>query len=1162
MFIKLKTINSEDGLPNEQIHAIDQDKNGRLWLASPAGLACYNGNKVNVYDTRSGLECLGLRTITISSDNIVWIGTDRGIEAMDISGRKIKLDLQFEWKYGIAESIVISNTILWVGTSYGLLKLKLVSNKLQLIKAEDFGLVNKIILNDNHSILVVTAKFGLIEPDEASWKIFNTEIRSGDLITCIKKTLDNFYLIGTLNGLYILNHKYEVVTTYSIDIENKKITAIAVVGDNWWIAFGHTLVLISPTVDGIKLIETINVGSIVKDLFIDTLSNIWIATNNAGLKKISCLRDTIKPIDCGINNSAFSIHEVMGKQKLIIGGDGFCSVISNGTTVKKSLPKVYSTLQSIVWDTCCDPVDKSVFWFATEDGLFKTIDEEPPIQFEDATYVINSPNRVLLTRENEIWLGTISGLFKIQNSIVSEIVNINGNKFGYVYTLACNANNQIIVGTLGQGLWIETLQGFKPIISEFLTENGNTYSVVPAENGTIAVIQEEKVILLDSKLNSSLILKEYPIAGWSSVWINDTTLATGSNNGILIIDTIKGEVIQRINLYLGKADWQFTSSRSLYIDAENKLFCGLNFGLYLVDYKKIQHFNISPQVFLDEITWHNVQPKKIKNGYSVMSGSWSVNIDVYAAWFIDEKQICFRFRLIGFDENWSDLSTEPHIRYNSLLPGEYELKCQAFTPLTGYGEIVTIMRLDVTNYGLTKGVEHLIDKVQNIFDNNFNASRKNKLLLESKKELEEEINDRKRAELELNRYKEQLEEIVQNRTRELNEQKEKAEFADKMKSVYLANMSHEIRTPLSIVAGLNKFLQQTTLDLQQSEYVNKIEKSTSHLQQIINDVLDISKIESGSIEIEHIPFSFNDIIDYINDYSHVLLKEKNIDFVIENELTTPYLLIGDPLRLKQVLINLISNAFKFTETGSVRLTIKHLNILPDKTAIRIAVSDTGIGIKENQIGNLFMAYKQADTSITRKYGGTGLGLSISYKFIELMGGTLKVRSVYNEGATFYFTLPFGISEELDQKSKENTKSAGLPTVDDKYPDGFDSVRNAKILIAEDDAMIQFIFQKILESEGFNFVITSNGRECVETLNDDKNFDIVFIDLHMPEMDGLETINFIRNEMKNNEIKIIALSANLITEVDDDVLKSGINDFLSKPIHQKNIFEILVKWLAK
>ncbi len=1162
MFIKLKTINSDDGLPNEQIHAIDQDKNGRLWLASPAGLACYNGNNIIVYDSRSGLECLGLRTITISDDNIVWIGTDRGIEAIDIYGKKINLDFQFEWKFGIAESISIINSTIWVGTSYGLLKLKLVKQKLLLELAEDFGLVNKLILKDSKTILVITAKFGLIEPDGANWKIFNTKIPSGDLITCIKKTLDNYFLVGTSNGLYILNHHYDIVTHYSIDVKNKKITAIALSGDKWWLAFGHTLVLVSPGVNGIKLLETINVGSIIKDLFIDTTYNVWVATNNAGLKKVSCLRNVIQPVDCGINNSAFSIHEVKDKHKLIIGGDGFCSVISNGSVVKKSPPKVYSALQSIVWDTCGDPVDKNVFWFATEDGLFKSVDEEPPVQFNDASYIINSPNRVLLTRNNEIWLGTISGLFKILDGVVSEIKNINGIKFGYVYTLACNSNNQIMVGTLGQGLWIETIHGFKQVLSEFLTSKGNTYSIVPANNGTIAIIQEEKVILLDPTLKSSLVIKEFPIAGWTSAWINDTTLATGSNNGIIIIDTVRCEIIQRINLYLGRADWQFTSSRSLFKDADDIFFCGLNFGLYQIDYKKIQQFNIPPKVFLDEIIWNNVQPKKINEGFRVMSGLWSVTVNVFAAWFIDEKQVYFRFKLIGFDEKWSELTSDSHIRYNSLLPGVYELQCQAFTHLTGYGEAVTLLRLDVTNYGLTKGVEHLIDKIQYIFEKNFSAKQKNKFLLETNRELEEEILERKRAELELNRYKEQLEEIVENRTRELNEQKEKAEFADKMKSIYLANMSHEIRTPLSVVAGLNNFLLKTALDDQQIDYVSKIEKSTSHLQQIINDILDISKIESGSVEIEHIPFSFNEVEEYLKGYAQVLLKEKNIDFVIKNEILTPYLLIGDPLRLKQVLINLISNAFKFTTKGSVKLTIKHLNILEDKTAVRITVTDTGIGIKEGQLDNLFMAYKQADSSISRKYGGTGLGLSISYKFIELMGGKLKVQSVYGEGTTFFFTIPLGISKELNHTSKSKPIFNQELKSENKYPEGFETVRNAKILIAEDDEMIQFIFQKILESEGFNVVITSNGIECIEVLQKENDFDIIFMDLHMPEMDGLETIHFIRNEMQNKEVKIIALSANLRTEVGDDVLKSGIDDFISKPIHQKNIFEILVKLLGK
>lgn len=1155
MFLKIATINSNHGLPNEQVHAIDQDKYGRLWTAGPAGLACYNGKTIKIYNSQSGLECQGLRTVSISQNGTVWIGTDRGIEALDIRGNKIHLQFSFDWLFGIAECILVNQSILWAGTSYGLLKLNLTGDMLELLSMEEMGLVRDIKLKDAEHILAISGKYGLIEHNGESWKQVNERLPSSDQVTCITKTLDNYLLVGSVNGLYILNDSYDIIELFSMPDQSKKVTALAIKGDEWWIAFGHILVYATPGINQTKLLDYENIGSKIIDLFIDQDGNTWVGTNNAGLKKISCLRKSIHQLKIPGGGSGFSIKAISHKNILLITGDGFCSIINPESDHSALIIKNILDIPTIVWDACMDPLDEKKVWIASENGLYCSTDGETFREFMDDNKDMASPNRVLLTRNDEIWLGTISGLFKIINNEVKEIFTDTGIRFGYVYTLALDQNENLWVGTLGQGLWKENGRRFVCVNSEHVSEKGNVYSLLPDQLGNMLVIHESKVLLLDQSGNSSLIIQEFPIAGWCSAWINETLMCTGSNDGIIIIDIEKKAIVQRINLLLDKSDWQFTSAQAIYVHDDKKLYCGLNSGIYVIDYNSIQHFNKTPVVYLNEIIWQNISPQKKDSIFKIPVGKWSVSISVYAAWFIDEHQVQFRHKLVGFDETWSELKEIPVIRYSSLPPGKYVLISQAFTNLSGFGEINEVMTLEVYGSWFKFGLNPVFEKINDKLSLLFKSRRLNKRLLNQNKDLLAEINERKLIENQLKSYKAELEEIVEHRTQDLKIQKERAESADKMKSAFLANMSHEIRTPLGVVIGLNQLLQKTSVDEIQADYLKKMESSAQHLLQVINDILDITKIESGKVEIEQETFSLQHILDELSGFVQVNSKVRPLDFEIENNVPDVYYLIGDPLKVKQVLINLLSNALKFTEEGKVKLSInqydeKGINYLS------FSVTDTGMGMTEQQMKNLFQAFTQAESGISRRFGGTGLGLNISYKFVELMGGELKVKSQLNKGSEFYFSLPLIISNDKIVKTDKTAQLLKQPI----YPMGFENIRKAKILIAEDEVLIQFILQKVLEPEGFEIKTVNNGKQCIDILQKDPFFDLVLMDIQMPDMDGFAATRYIRNELKNDKLKIIGISANAFTETKENILSAGMNDFLSKPINMNELFKLMVKWI--
>ena len=375
----------------------------------------------------------------------------------------------------------------------------------------------------------------------------------------------------------------------------------------------------------------------------------------------------------------------------------------------------------------------------------------------------------------------------------------------------------------------------------------------------------------------------------------------------------------------------------------------------------------------------------------------------------------------------------------------------------------------------------------------------------------------------------------------------KAEDAAQSKQLFMSTMSHEIRTPLNEVIGITNLLLQGSPREDQMDYIKALKFSGNHLLTLVNDVLDYNKMESGKIIFEQTQFNLSDFLNEIMRSYSFRSKAKNLSFDIKKANDLPTEVIGDPIRLNQILSNLLSNALKFTIHGSILVIVKELNRTGNQSKIEFAVTDTGIGIPKDKHSFIFDSFTQASADTTRHFGGTGLGLAICKKLIEMQGGTITIESEPSMGSTFRFVLTFGISEK------------GIQGQTAEIPESFTGLEGKKILVAEDNKINFFVANKFLIGWGISVTHAENGQIALDILAKE-DFDLILMDLHMPVMDGIEATRIIRksDNPKINNIPIVALTAAIMSESHDKIEDLNINDYVLKPFKPHDLFERILK----
>jgi signal transduction histidine kinase/ligand-binding sensor domain-containing protein/CheY-like chemotaxis protein len=1095
-------VNASDWLENNYGFTLTVDSQDRVWFGTIRGLFMIDKSKSSIqkFGRKDGLISEVIRSLYVDSGQKVWVGTTEGLSIIDIEKRQI---ISAGEAQGIPKASVNclkekSPGKMYFGNNQGLFLWDIPQSEV-LRYSQTTGFPDEDIrsVNINHMgiVFVGTRNKGIIVLNDSLHSIktiWRQEGLSSDYVPFVFFDLDRQLWTGGFTGIHLI--KKRLGDLFRLGIENglRDQNSYAIMEDdegNMWMGGKTGIDIYLKSQDEITYLNPSDIGGRVgcKSLFQDSKGIIYIGTFGNGLIQYDPKTKTWVKITqrngLGNNGVSFTLEDGFGN--IWIGSQGGINLYNPSKNSFVLINKYSGLPDDIV--VSGEVGNNNEMWFSGDFGVIKFVPKTNSwYQLEFMKGVSKKlVNSVVKDSFGRIWLGTdedgmyVYGADDTLRKFDQNLVSINRNILGLM--------------SVGEQMYVTTPKSLTVIDQRnFSVKNFDKTQGLPSTDFIQgANAQSDDNHLWWGLVNGISVLKPEPLESR----IAETRIISMEVNGVK--QSFSNECLRQYLVANGDTLW--STNQDTFFTRES-----------LWDSKKgvvEECSQIQAPYYIPENMVLDYQNNHVTFYYSGMQ----VN---------EPNHVRYTYFLEGLDKEWSSYTSDNRVEYRNLAPGQYTFYVTSCGISEGCGRPSMISFTILPPFWQTNWFYLLMAVGLLMFIYFYNSYRENIFKI----------------------HTQELEAEVAHRTNEYKIQKERAEKSEILKQKFLSNMSHEIRTPMNAVIGLVNILIDMKPTKSQLNYLNIIKKSSENLLVILNDILDLGKIEAGKMKLEHIDINLKEILDLVVQTLQFKAEDKGLLLVVDYDDSIPEVLLGDPTRLNQILINLVGNAIKFTEKGQITLGVKNASE-GNKTwcKLRFWVRDTGIGMNKSQLNRIFKNFTQASNDTTRKYGGTGLGLSISKHLIELFGGEIFVQSEPGKGSEFFFTILL----EKSQKSRIDTKARVFT------PGMAEEISGIKVLIVEDNEYNRIVARDTLKLKIPNAEIfeAENGQEAVEKVRESV-FDVVLMDMHMPIMDGMEATVQIRKF--NSDIPIVAFTASVVKRNLDKYTKVGINGFISKPFRTDDL----------
>ena len=699
-------LDRQHDMPSGQVHKLAITSDGNVWMATPAGLSHYDGVRVNTYTQKDGLGTHGLRTVYTYNNDELFIGTDAGLDqGLAIKSEFVQVIAPKHWPHGFIECVLKNpDGSFYLGTAKGLFHYRPgEGDRPTSIELVFNGFIKQLIPTKNNQLWISGKPFGVVKFDnllQLKEPLFYLEIDDEVITIALDASDQESLLIGGSFGVQKVDSEGYTLSTLIDSIPETKVQSIHGFSDELWIGTNKGLYVINSLGEKSSyspLDLKLALASIqVTDIKTDSIGNAWVSTHKNGVYKFSFMRQFCVEYECPDFESVFSIRQSKYNHSYayLLASKSGLYTYSKIAGVKPF--ELISDFKEHIWDV--HETISGQIWLATQAGLYlfsktnglKKIGTDHP--------VCQAPNRCLLEAQDlQVYLGTQNGLARITpDGDIHEISDASGQGIGYVYALEGSTNNNFYVGTIGNGAWYGNALGVKRIGSQYIGVRDNVYCISENDSGSLVILCNNRVILKPKNAESKVLFEsEHAIAGWSAKWDKNDNIWIGTSSGLLQIDSNTGIIKRNFKSLPGGDLWEFNSSNSLMMGEQGEFFCGLRNNFTLLESKKLREITSKPKVNLCDYKWENAENYLLDSNH-VKEGNWSLSFDFDTSWTLDETNLQLKYRLTGFNKEWSSVDKLSKLRFNSLPIGKYSLDVQAYSPLFGWGEISTIFSFQVS----------------------------------------------------------------------------------------------------------------------------------------------------------------------------------------------------------------------------------------------------------------------------------------------------------------------------------------------------------------------------------------------------------------------------------------------------------------------------------